>query len=148
MASTYTTELRIEKIGTGEQTGTWGTTTNTQYDLFEAAISGAAAVTHDDTANYTLTTSNGSDDEARHMFLDIGGTLTAARNVVVPTSNKLYFVYNNTSGGFAVTVKTSAGTGISVANGERRLLRCDATNVVDALPNTKASIGLVLALGG
>ena len=152
MASTYTSELRIEKIGTGEQTGTWGTTTNTQYDLFESAISGTAAVTHDDSASYSLTTSNGADDAARHMFLAVGGTLTAARNLVCPSTSKLYFIYNNTSGGFSVTLKTSGGTGIEVTNGDRRMLYCDGVNVVDPNPETVvtpgASVGLVLALGG
>ena len=143
MASTYTTELRIEKIGTGEQTGTWGTTTNTQYDLYESAISGTAAVTHDDSANYTLSSNNGSDDEARHAALAVSGTLTAARNRVVPTSSKWYFVYNGTSGGYAFTVKTTAGTGISVPNGARMLVYCDGTNVVEPVSNfaTAPTIG-------
>jgi len=152
MASTYTSELRIEKIGTGEQTGTWGTTTNTQYNLYESAISGTAAVTHDDSADYSLTTNNGTDDEARHAILIVGGTLTAARNIVVPTSSKWYFVYNNTSGGFAFTVKTTAGTGISVPSGARMLVHCDGTNVVEPISNfttapTIGGVGIVTLTG-
>lgn len=143
MASTYTSELRIEKIGTGEQTGTWGTTTNTQYDVIESSISGTAPITHDNSANYTISTANGTDDEARHAVLAIGGTLTAARNLVVPTSSKWYFVYNNTSGGYAVTVKTSGGSGVSIPNGARMLVYCDATNVVEPVSNftTAPTIG-------
>jgi hypothetical protein len=134
MASTYTSELRIEKIATGEQSGTWGTTTNTQYDLFEAAISGTATVGFASDANDTLSTASGSDDEARHMFVDLtgGATLTATREMVVPTSSKLYFVRNNTTGGQSVTIKTSAGSGITVGNGEYMCLYCDGTNVIDA----------------
>jgi len=144
MASTYTTELRIEKIETGQQSGTWGTTTNTQYDMIEAAISGTVAVAWASDADDTLTTANGADDEARHMFLNFtgGATLSATRNVVVPTSSKLYFVRNGTSGSQSIVVKTTSGTGITVPNGAYMVLYCDGTNVVDALTTlTSLKIG-------
>jgi len=134
MASTYTTELRIEKIATGEQDGSWGTTTNTQYDMIEAAISGTSTVAFASDGDDTLSTANGSDDEARHAVINLSGgsTLTATRNMVCPTSSKLYIVDNNTTGGQSVVFKTSAGTGITIANGTRAFLYCDGTNVVDA----------------
>lgn len=133
MASTYSTRLRFELITNGEQSGTWGTTTNTNLGtLVEEAIAGVAAVSMTD-ANYTLTTNNGSTDEARRAVLSITGALTASRNVVVPTQTKLYVVFNNTSGGQSIVVKTSAGTGITVGNGKKRLVYCDGTNVVDML---------------
>lgn len=133
MADTYSTRLRLTLMESGTHDSTWGTTANTQFELIEAAIAGRAAVTHDDTANYTLTTANGTTDEARCMILNIAGALGAARNVVVPTQSKFYVVKNATTGGFAVTVKTSAGTGISVPNGKTMLLMCDGTNVVNAI---------------
>lgn len=136
MASTYSDRLRIELITTGEQAGTWGTTTNTNLGtLLEEAIAGVASVTHNDSAAYTLTANNGSTDEARQMILVIGGTLTANRQVVCPAKEKLYFVYNNTTGGFTVEVKTSGGTGITVPNGKKMVLYCDGTNVVNAVTN-------------
>jgi hypothetical protein len=106
-----------------------------------------ASVTHDDTANYTLTATNGATDEARQMVLEIGGALTANRNAVVPTSEKLYLVKNSTSGGFSVVVKTGAGTGITVTNGETTLVYCDGTNVVtgiDFLPSLAVNGTLTL----
>ncbi len=133
MPSTYSDLLRIEKMANGEQDTTWGTQANNVFEMLEDAIAGRAAVTHDDTANYTLTTANGTEDEARKMILNIGGALGAARNVVVPTSSKLYVAKNATTGGFATTLKTTAGTGISVPNGKTTLLFCDGTNVVDAI---------------
>jgi hypothetical protein len=134
MASTYSTNLRLEMIASGEQSGTWDTTNNTNLGtLIEEAISGVSAVTHDDSAAYSLTTNNGSTDEARQMVLTVGGTLTAARNLVCPTSDKVYIVHNATTGGYAVTLKTTAGTGISVPNGKVMWLYCDGTNVVDAV---------------
>lgn len=149
MASTYSTLLNLELIATGDQNGTWGVTTNTNIGtLIEQAIAGRAAVTHDDTANYTLTVNNGSTDEARQMILNIGGALTAARNVVCPTSSKLYVIKNATTGGYAVTLKTAAGTGISVPNGNAMILFCDGTNVVNAIDYfASISTGTITASG-
>jgi hypothetical protein len=84
-------------------------------------------------SNYTLTVTNGASDEARNAVLNITGTLTAAINVICPTAAKTYIVKNGTTGGFAITLKTSAGTGISVPNGETNFLYCDGTNVVRSL---------------
>lgn len=135
MASTFSTRLRIELIAAGEQANSWGGTTNTNLGtLLEKAIAGIASVAHTDAASYTLTTNNGADDEARCMILKVTGTLTAARNVVCPGVEKLYIVSNETTGGYAITIKTSGGTGISVANGKKKIVYCDATNVVDAVP--------------
>ncbi len=148
MASTYTSELRIEKIATGEQSGTWGTTTNTQYDLWEAAISGTATVAWASDADDTLTTANGSADEARNMFLNFtgGATLTTTRNMVVPTVSKLYFVRNNTTGGQSIVVKTSAGTGITVPTGTYAVLYCDGTNVVRAFNDVTITSGTITGI--
>jgi len=133
MPSSYTSSLRLTLQVTGENSGTWGNIVNNGVtSLVDASIAGTATVTHTDAANYTLSTANGATDEARQMFLNITGTLTAARNVVCPTASKLYFLRNNTTGGFAVTLKTSAGTGISVPNGKYAALYCDGTNVVNA----------------
>jgi hypothetical protein len=95
-------------------------------------------------ANYTLTTANGAADESRKMMLNISGTLTAARNVICPTASKLYFVKNATTGGYAITLKTAAGTGVSIPNGAIAVLMCDGTNVN---PATNALIGENSATG-
>ena len=132
MPASYTTSLKLTLPADGD-TG-WGNTVNTGVTtLIDASVAGTASVAHDNTANYTLTSSNGAADEARKMFLNITGTLTADRNVVCPTASKLYFITNSTTGGFSVTLKTTAGTGISVPNGRSVVLYCDATNVVNAL---------------
>lgn len=129
MASTYSSRLRIELIGTGEQSGIWGDTTNTNLGtLIDEAIAGVAAITMSD-ANYTLTVADGATDQSRKAVLVMAGTLTAARNVICPSSQKVYIVKNTTTGGFAITIKTSAGTGVSVANGMTALVYCDGTNV-------------------
>ena len=148
MASTYTSELRIEKIATGEQSGTWGTTTNTQYDNWEASISGTVTVAWATDADDALTTANGTDDEARHMFLDFtgGATLTATRNMVVPSSSKLYFVSNQTTGGQSIVIKTAAGTGITVPTTKFMALYCDGTNVIDAMDYVNITGGTITGI--
>lgn len=131
MASTYSPSLRLELMATGDQSGTWGDTTNTNLGtLLEQAITGYLSKAMADT-NQTLTNLNGASDEARNMVVEATGALTAGRNIVVPTAEKLYLIKNSTTGGFAVTVKTSAGTGVAVYSGQTRWVFCDGTNVVD-----------------
>jgi hypothetical protein len=67
------------------------------------------------------------------MYIEMTGALGAARNLLVPAKKKLYFIFNNTSGGFAVTVKVSGQTGISVPNGRKVVLVCNGTDIVDCL---------------
>lgn len=130
MPSTYSTALRLELIGNGEQAANWGNTTNTNLGtLLEQAITGVSTITMTDT-NYTLVSGNGISDQARNAVVIMAGTLTATRNVVVPTSNKFYAVRNATTGGQSIVVKTSAGTGVTLANGFTQLMYCDGTNVV------------------
>lgn len=134
MASTYSTSLRLELVGDGEQSGAWGVTTNRNLGtLIEDALAGVASVTHDDSASYSLTELSGVADESRNMIQEIGGTLTANRNVVVPDATKLYVVKNATAGGFSITVKTSAGTGVTIPNGDYAIVYSDGTNVVSVV---------------
>jgi hypothetical protein len=101
-------------------------------------------------ADYTLTSNSGATDEARSMFITLGGTPGAARSVICPAKSKLYFVKNNTA--FAQTFKTLAGTGITVPNsGTIMVLYCDGTNVVDAITRLSSlTLGnaLLAASGG
>lgn len=129
MPSTYSNRLRLELIATGEQSGTWGDTTNTNLGtLLDQAIAGVATITMSD-ANYTLTTADGATDEARQAVIVLTGTLSASRNVICPDKQKVYIVKNSTTGGFSIVFKTSAGTGVTVANGITVIVYCDGTNV-------------------
>ena len=140
----YTPSLRLTLPVTGTDDGTWGDTVNNGItSLTDSSIAGTATVIQGDVANYTLTSNSGATDEARNMFLNITGALTAARNVICPTASKLYFIKNSTTGGFAVTLKTSGGSGISVPAGSITALYCDGTNVVDAI--TYANIPVINA---
>jgi hypothetical protein len=130
MASTYSTNLRLELIGTGEQQGSWGLTTNTNLGtLIEDAIAGYVSVPVTDGADTVLTVSNGVADQSRNMTLNFTGALTAARNVICPAIEKVYLVKNATTGGFAVTLKVSGQTGVSIPNGCTAIVYVDATDV-------------------
>ena len=132
MTSTYSSSLRLELMATGDQSGTWGDTTNTNLGtLLEQAITGYLSVAQGDVANLTLTTTNGASDQARNAIVNVTGALTAQRNVVVQTANKLYLIKNATTGGYSIVVKTASGTGVTIANGASRLVYSDGTNVVD-----------------
>lgn len=129
MASTFSPNLRLELIGTGEQQGTWGATTNTNLGtLLEEAIGGYVDVTVSNSGDTTLTTNNGSADQSRNMVLNLTGTISAARNVICPAIEKVYLVKNSTTGGFAVTFKVSGQTGVSIPNGVIYLLYVDGTD--------------------
>jgi hypothetical protein len=134
MASTYSTSLKLELIGNGDQSGTWGTTTNTNFGtLLEQAITGVQDITMVN-ADYTLTSFNGASDEARNAVLVVGGTNAAVRNVIAPAVEKLYVIRNNTVGGFAIVIKTSASTGVSIPNGSTLSVYCDGTEFYLSVP--------------
>jgi len=127
--ATYSTNLGLTLLDTGASG--WGTVTNTNLGtLLEQSISGYVTQIIADAGDTTITIPNGSTGVARNMVIECTGTLTAARNLVVPTNKKLYFIYNNTVGGYAVTVKVSGQTGVSVPNGKKMILVCNGTDVV------------------
>lgn len=132
MSSTYSTNLRIELIGSGEQAGTWGTTTNTNLGtLIETAISGYTTVALT-TANYPLTTNYGSPDESR--FACIGFTATSGANVYLPPSPKTYVIKNASSyvlyfyNSTVIGNTTAAGSGISIPANQTMTIWTDGTN--------------------
>ena len=139
MASTYS-PLKIELIGTGDQSGTWGATTNINLGengagLEQAIVGKANLETGDFTSNsYTLpyTNTNGLQD-FRALVLDITATLSAAGTVIVPAIQKPYIILNNSVGGYAVTVKVSGQTGVSVPNGAKILVYNNGTDVGTAI---------------
>ena len=135
MAITYSSNLKFTLIGTGDQAGTWGNTTNTNIGtLIEQSIAGYVSQTVADSAGSptSLTIADGTDSAARNMVMVLQGALGAARDLILPTSTKLYFIHNNTSGGFAVTVKCSGQTGVSVPNGAKAILVCNGVDIVEA----------------
>ena len=134
--STYSTGLRIELQVTGQNSGTWGTITNNNFSqVFEFSIAGVYAKTLTD-GDYTLTNADGPQtqaaNEARQNTIVFSGTLTAARTIQFPATQKTYMIYNNTSGGYNLTLRLGAsGNTMSVVNGKMRIVATDGTNWYD-----------------
>jgi hypothetical protein len=128
MASTYSTNLKIELIGTGEQAGTWGTTTNSNLGTaLEQAIVGKADVTMSSaTITLTLTNSNAAQD-ARAIYLNLTGSPGGAAVLEVPAVQKPYIVKNGSDQ--EVTIKVSGQTGVVIPAGSIVLVYNDGTDV-------------------
>ena len=130
MASTFSPSLRIQLIGTGDQSGVWGQTTNNNLGgLIEQAIAGVTTINILD-ANYTLTNFNGIIDEARNAVITITGSLSQQRNIVVPLADKIYTFHNATTGGFPIQIIASSGTGTVIPNGVTASVYCNGANVL------------------
>ena len=142
MASTYST-LKVELIGTGEQTGTWGDTTNDNLSVaLGEAITGSADVTFSSSdVTVTLTDTNGA-QTARNLRLNLTGTSGGARNLTLGSGcqiEKLYLINNGLAD--AVTVKNTSGTGIAVPAGASMFVYNNGTNVVEALKAIPVAAG-------
>lgn len=154
MASTYSA-LKFELIGTGDQSGTWGDTTNKNLGIaIEEAIVGRATANFTTDADLTLTLVDTPNTQvARNYILNVtsGVALTVTRNLIVPTINKPYIIENNTTGGQSIIVKTVAGTGITVPNGKKTMVYANSTNVVAAenyIPDLTLGAALPVLSGG
>jgi hypothetical protein len=133
MASTYSTSLKLELIGQGEQSGTWGLTTNNNFgSLVEQAITGVQTISMSN-STYTLSSYDGAIDEARNAVLVISGTNNAPQNLVAPSVEKVYII-NNQSGN-TVNIKTSSGNAVAVTTGSYAQVYCDGTNFYNATPS-------------
>ena len=127
--STYSTNLALELIATGDQSGTWGNTTNTNLGtLIEQAISGYVTYSCSGGTD-TITIPAGASGTARNMYIELTGT--GGGTVLVPSNKKLYFFYNNTAS--AITVKVSGQTGVSIPAGIKTVVVSNGTDIVAAL---------------
>ena len=149
MASTYS-DLKIELIGTGEQTGTWGSTTNNNFSVAVGeAITGSADVAFSSAdVTVTLTDTNAA-QTARNLRLNLTGTSGGARNLILGSGcqiEKLYLVNNGLAD--AVTVKNTTGTGIAVPAGKSMFVFNNGTNVVEAVTGAvNLSVGTLAVTG-
>jgi hypothetical protein len=140
MASTATTVLRLEKIGSGEKAGTWDDSINTLFDMLDRAHSGIAiSTTGGDT---TLSNVDYTVDQAKAETLEVSGTLVSNATIIIPNAKKKYIVKNGTSGAFTLSVKTSSGSAITVTQGSTATVYCDGSNGMSyATPQVVSSTG-------
>ena len=136
MASSTSTDLKLELITTGEKSGTWGTITNTNLQILEQAASGylSLAVGSGDVA---LSLANHATANGKNLYYKLTGTLTAARTVTMPDGAERVFIVEDatarSSSNYTLTVKTVSGTGVTLPVGSTTILYSDGTNVTGKL---------------
>ncbi len=130
MASTYSSDLKLELMATGENAGTWGTKTNTNLNLVQQSVAGYQSI---DVASgdVTLAMTNATISNARNATLKFTGTLAANRTVTLPDSlEKVYNVIDGTNhAGYTLTFKTASGTGVLLCEGNNYVVYSDGTNI-------------------
>jgi hypothetical protein len=145
MASSYSTDLKLELMVTGEKAGLWGDITNTNLVVLHQAIAGyeSVAITNATTGT-TFTFTNGALSNGKNAVVDLTGTITTSVNFVVPDSiEKTYIVKNSTSGAHTVGFKTASGTGATFGTADKgtKIVYSDGTNITDVFANQN-QIGL------
>lgn len=149
MASTYTSRLRLEKQGDGDNNTTWGSKTNVVFDLIDSALAGMATIAT--TGGTTILTANNSAaDEARAAVLKVTGVLVSNAILQIPAQTKIYSVWNATTGAFTVSVKTSGGVAVAVTQGKKAIVMCDGTDcstLLDVATTTPAALAATAAAG-
>ena len=135
MASSYSTDLKLELMVTGEKAGQWGDITNTNLNLLQQAIAGFQSISIAGGAQTTaLTMDNAAISNARNAVIKLTGTITGNQVVTVPDGiEKTYIVQNGTVGVFTVEFKTASGTGVTFATTNKgfKIVYSDGTNIVD-----------------
>jgi len=146
--ATYTTNGGIKKIATGDESGTWGTSTNTNFDIIDRLSVGVGDITLSGTT-HTLTTSDGSASDGQYHVLVLGGTPSGTNTITVSPNDvkRLYLVKNNS--GQTATFTQGSGANVSVSDGNSAIIYCDgagATAAVVDLTSTFASVPVTGAL--
>lgn len=134
MASSYSTDLKLELMVTGEKAGLWGDITNTNLNIVQQAICGYEQVSVNATNAITLTFTNGAISNGKNAVLEITGTPSDNVTVNIPDGvEKTYVVKNSTVGSSTLTIKTTSGTGTTFDGADKgtKHLYADGTNVTD-----------------
>ena len=156
MASSYTANTGIEKIASGEQAGTWGTTTNTNFDIIDDALNGVITLTI--SGNTTLTSSDGTASNGHHKVLLLAGSPSSGFNLTIDPNDqqKLYFINNSTGQIATVLQGGGSGTTVTIATGTSAIVHADGagsnanvgTISTDVLGDTSPQLGGNLDVNG
>ena len=135
MASSYSADLKLELMATGEKSGLWGDITNTNLTILQQAIAGYEEVSIAGGVQTTpLVFSNGLVSDGKNAVIKFIGTITGNQTVTIPDSiEKTYIISNGTTGAFTVEFKTASGTGVTFGTTDKstKILFTDGTNVID-----------------
>ena len=146
MPSTFSTSLRLELIGNGEQAANWGNTTNVNLGtLLEQAIAGTVSIVMPD-SNLTLASNNGISDQARNAVIEFTGTLGATRDVIIPAVPKVYIFRNQTNQ--SLLIRAFTGSGVTIPAGLTATVYWRGGNVILASAFVAASTGIVYDSSG
>ena len=136
MASSTSTDLKLELITTGEKAGTWGTITNTNLQILEQAASGYLSLAVGG-ADVALSLANHATANGKNLYYKLTGTLTANRTVTMPDGAERVFIVEDatarSSSNYTLTVKTVSGTGVTLPVGSTTVLYSDGTNITGKL---------------
>ena len=144
MPSTFTTNTGIEKPGNGEQSGSWGTTVNTNMDILDRTVNGVVSLTLTGTSS-TITTANGATSNGQYRVLLLGGVLSATHTITVdpPDAQKIYYVKNSTGQTIVFTQGSGAVTA-SVPNGGFGIVFADGSDECINLTDSSSVSSLIL----
>ena len=148
MASSYTANNGIEKIGSGEQAGTWGNTTNTNFDIIDRILNGVGAITLSGTT-HTLTTTDGTLSDGMFSVLVLGGSPSGTNTITVSPNDqdKVYIVQNGS--GQDATFTQGSGANVTVPNGSKKIIYCDGAGSGAAVVDVTDALDIAsLRLGG
>jgi hypothetical protein len=131
MASTYSSDLKLELMATGENSGTWGSKTNDNLNLIQQAIAGYEAIALSDGGTVTLAMTNATISNARNMVIKFTGTLTGASTVTIPDSIEKFYIFDCSAvvGPTNLTIKTASGTGFTLNAAKIFAAYSDGTNL-------------------
>ena len=137
--ATYTTNGGITKIATGDESGTWGNTTNLNFDILDRLTNGVGAITLSGTT-HTLTTSEGALSDGQYRVLVLSGSPSGTNTVTVaPNDSQKFYVVKNNSGQSAIFSQGS-GANVTVANGNTAFIYCDGAGSGAAVVDLTATI--------
>ena len=146
MASTYVNDLRLNEMATGDGSGTWGTTTNTNLELIGEAVSYATQESFSSDANVTTTVADGAADPARAFYFKVtsSGSLSATRVLTIApnTVSRIQIIENATSGSQIITIKQGTGATVNIPNGESRMVYYDGAGAGAAVADALADINI------
>ena len=141
MASTYTTNSGIELITTGEQSGTWGTTTNTNLSIIDRLVNGVGTITLSGTT-HTLTTSDGTLSDGQYAVLVFSGSPSGTNTVTVAPNDAQHLYIVKNSSGQSVVLTQGSGGNVTVANGDTKVVYCDGAGAGAAVVDLTADFAM------
>jgi trimeric autotransporter adhesin len=144
MASTYVNDLRLNEMATGDGSGTWGTTTNTNLELIAEAFSYGTEVITTNADTHTTTIADGATDPGRSLYLKYTGTLDSACTITIGpnTVSKVWIIENGTSGSQNIIISQGSGANITIPAGDTKVVYSDGAGAGAAFVDAFASLNV------